>query len=327
MVADEKPLNIVFLGCGRATRMHSRTLSYLRDDVRLHYGSRDLEKATAFNREYRGGGAWGSYEAALGNPDLHVAFICTPPASHLELTLQAMDAGKDVIVEKPPFLRSSDFEQVRAMQSETGRRVLVAENYYYKPLAVRLREIIRDGWIGEVRFVLVNALKKQSTDDWRDEEELSGGGALFEGGIHWINFVANLGLTIESVRGFGQATERGLERSVVVALKYAGGAAGAVYYSWEIPSLLRGLRLSKIFGLEGSITFETNGLFIAVNGVRKRLIIPGMSDIGGSKAMLRDFIRSLRTGEEPQMNLDLAERDLKLVESVYRSMAAGGTPT
>jgi predicted dehydrogenase len=306
--------------------MHSKKLSGFRDDVRLHYGSRDFEKATAFNREYGGGGAWGSYEAALGNPDLHVAFIATPPASHLELSLQAMRAGKDVIVEKPPFLRSSDFERVRAVQSETGRRVLVAENYYYKPLAVRLRKILRDGWIGEVRFVLVNALKKQVTEDWRDDEQLSGGGALFEGGIHWINFVANLGMTIESVRGFGKAAERGLERSVVVALKYVGGAAGAVYYSWEIPSLLRGLRLSKIFGLEGSLTFESNGLFIVVNGVRKRLIIPGMSDITGSKAMFRDFIRALRTGEEAQMNLDLAERDLQLVETVYESMTDIGTP-
>ena len=326
-MAGVKQLNVVFLGCGRATRMHSRTLSDLRDDVRLQYGSRDLEKANAFNREYSGDGAWGSYEAALESPAPQVAFIATPPASHLELTLLAMRAGKDVIVEKPPFLSSSDFELVRAVQSETGRRVLVAENYYYKPLAVRLRQVLRDGWIGEVRFVLVNALKKQVTDDWRDDEQLSGGGALFEGGIHWINFVANLGLTIESVSGFGRTSKHGLERSVVVALEYAGGAAGALYYSWEVPSLLRGLRLSKIFGLQGSITFESNGLFIAVNSVRKRrFIIPGLSDIGGSKAMLRDFIRALRTGEEAQMNLDLAERDLKLVESVYKSMDAVGTP-
>jgi predicted dehydrogenase len=234
--------------------------------------------------------------------------------------VQAMQAGKHVIVEKPPFLHSTDFDIIRKAQAETKRHVLVAENYFYKPVAVKLRELLRTGLIGEVLFVHVNALKLQKTGNWRDDLDLSGGGALFEGGIHWINFIANLGLSVKSVRGLRPGKQNGMDKSMLVAIEYAEGAVGTLYYSWEIPSLFKGLRLSKIYGRKGSITFESNGLIMIVNGMTKRVIFPKLNDIAGYKGMFHDFIRALRAGEEPQMSLDLAQQDLRLIEAIYQSI-------
>ncbi|MFQ6113838.1 MAG: Gfo/Idh/MocA family protein, partial [bacterium] len=196
----------------------------------------------------------------------------------------------------------------------------VAENYFYKPVVIKLRQIISEGLIGEVRFVHVNALKKQKTEDWRDDASVSGGGALFEGGIHWIDFIANLGLNIKYVLGFRPGSKNGLEKSMLVGLEYEEGAVGAFYYSWEIPSLFKGLRLSKIYGTKGSITFESNGIFIFVRGKKKSVIIPNLADIAGYKTMFRDFIQCLRDDKEPQFSLELAQTDLKLIEDVYQSL-------
>jgi predicted dehydrogenase len=102
-------------------------------------------------------------------------------------------------------------------------------------------------------------------------------------------------------------------------MKYSEGPVGALYYSWEIPSILKGLRISRIYGKEGSVTFESNGLLIIVNGKRKKILFPGFSDIAGYKAMFRDFFESLRTGKEPLYTLELAKRDLELVETIYSS--------
>jgi predicted dehydrogenase len=234
--------------------------------------------------------------------------------------LKALRAGKHVIVEKPPFLKAADFAAIRKAQQETGRRVFVAENYFYKPLAYQLRTLLKSGMIGEPLFVHVNALKEQPVKDWRGETNLSGGGALFEGGIHWINFIANFGLTVKTMRGLRPGSRAGMERSILVNAEYAEGPVGTLYYSWETPSLFKGLRLSKIYGREGSITFESNGLFIIVRGKEKRLIFPGLKDIAGFKAMFVDFISSIRDGIDPQFNLDLAERDLKLIENIYESL-------
>jgi predicted dehydrogenase len=288
--------------------------------VRCYYASRNQEKAVAFNNKYNGYGYFDSYEAAINDPSIEAVLVATPPVSHLELTLHALRAGKNVIVEKPPFLRSMDFEKIRQAQNETSRRVFVAENYFYKPLAIKLRELIGADLIGEILFVHLNALKMQATGNWRDEAALSGGGALFEGGIHWINLAANLGLTVKSMRGLRPGQRDGVEKSMLVAIEYENGAVGLVLYSWETPVLLKGLHLSQIYGRRGVITFESNGLFILVNGMQKKLLFPGFGDIAGYKGMFRDFFRALRTNGEPQMSLAMAQKDLQLIEAIYQSI-------
>ena len=314
------PIDLAFLGCGFATRLHSRTLSRLALPVRRHYASRELARAKEFQRKYGGHSAFDSYEAAIQSSQIDVVMVATPPAHHLELALQALRAGKDVIVEKPPFLRSADFDAVRQAQDETGRRVLVAENYFYKPLAEKLRELLAGDAIGEVLFLNVNALKQQRSDDWRDEPELAGGGALFEGGIHWINFMANLGFEVDTVVGFCPGDPARAERSVLAAFRYAEGPVGTLFYSWEVPGLFKGLRLSKIYGRQGSITFESNGVIVLLRGRKKRIYFPGFRDISGYRAMLSDFVDALLSGRQPQMSLAIAQRDLELVETIYASL-------
>jgi UDP-N-acetylglucosamine 3-dehydrogenase len=310
-----KDVRLAFLGCGNAARMHSKTLAG-RPVTRL-YASRGRERAEEYNKRFGGQGAFGSYADAIASPDVDGVVITTPPDTHLELTLEALRAGKHVIVEKPPLLRAADFAAVAGAARQAERQVCVAENYFYKPLLIRLREVLAQGDIGQPLFVVLNALKRQTTDDWRDDTSLVGGGALFEGGIHWVSFAASLGLPELNVRGWRPAPDDRLERSMMLALDYDSGPVGALYYSWEVPSLLKGLRLSRIWGREGSITFESNGLFVIVRGRRKRILFPGLRDIAGYGAMFDDFLRSIRDNVPPEYDLQLAERDLRLVEQAY----------
>jgi len=312
-------IRLAFLGCGFATRLHSKTLRAFSADVECLYASRNPEKAAEYNTRYHGHGSFGTYEDAFHDPSVKVVFIATPPAHHLDLTLRALRAGKDVIVEKPAFLDPSDFVKVRNAQNEVSRRVFVSENYYYKPVAIRLRSLLEADLIGEVKFIHINALKHQEVKDWRGDQSLSGGGALFEGGVHWINFIANLGLKISDVYGFQPDRSNKSDKSMLIVAEFVNGAVGTLSYSWEIPSLLHGLRLSKIYGQSGSISFESNGLFIIVHGKKKSVIFPGIRDIAGYKAMFQDFINALRTGEEPRMTFDLAARDLDLIGRIYNS--------
>ena len=87
----------------------------------------------------------------------------------------------------------------------------------------------------------------------------------------------------------------------VCVFRYDNEAVGALYYSREIPSLLRGLRLSKIYGREGIITFESNGAFVLVRGKGwPTLVFPGFRDIRGYRAMYRDFLRAIGDGGAPE---------------------------
>ncbi|HEU4680468.1 MAG TPA: Gfo/Idh/MocA family oxidoreductase, partial [Gemmatimonadales bacterium] len=310
-------LHLVFLGCGRIARQHARRARSLAG-VRCGFASRDAQRAAEFCRLLGGTRSYGSYDEAFLDQDVDAVAITTPTAQHLSLTLAALEAGKHVIVEKPAFLSSVDVDLVEAAAAESGRRVLVAENYAYKPLTRVLRDVIRSGEIGEVRYLAVNALKLQQPGGWRDDQSLAGGGALFEGGIHWMHLMAGLGLTVESVHGF-RPDGAGIERSMLVVVQYEQGAVGTLHHAWDTASLFRGLRLSRIYGTRGSVTFESNGLFVAVRTRGVRMVLPGLGDIGGYQAMFADFIGCLRENREPLMTLADARRDLELVEAAYQS--------
>jgi predicted dehydrogenase len=282
-----------------------------------------VTRAEEYAARLGGAGSFGSYEAALGSRDVDVVLIATPPSSHLELALRAITAGKDVIVEKPPFLSVSDLDRVGAAASGAGRLVMVAENYFYKPLAEALRAIIASGDLGEVRFIHVNALKRQKTGDWRDDPGMSGGGAMFEAGVHWINFMANLGLPVETVHAFRAGGRAGPDRSSVVVLRYANGAVGTLAQSWEIQSTLKGVRLSKVHGTVGSVTFESNGIFAFERARRTRLRFPGVRDMLGYRAMFRDFFDAVERRAQPRFSLSLARRDLELLEQMQPDLRGG----
>lgn len=320
------PLRLAFLGCGAVTKRHARTLAAMRDEVACAYASRDARRAADACARLGGAAHYGSYEEALADRAVDAVLVATPPRTHLDLTLAAVDAGKHVIVEKPAFLGTADLDTAARAAARAGVQLLVAENYFYKPLLSELRRRIEDGAIGDVLFVHVNALKRQDAAGWREDRTLAGGGALFEGGIHWIDFLANLGLTVRRAAGVRAGGERpgGLDRSMLVTLQYAEGAVGSLLYSWEVPSLLHGLRLSKIYGTRGSITFETNGLFLVTRGAHPGIAFPSVRDIAGYRAMFRDFLSALRSGGEPRMTLAHARADLAIVEEVYRSALTAG---
>ena len=320
VIPKEVPLRLAFLGCGNIARRHAQLIRRRFRDVQVYFASRDGTRAGQFSRELGGAGSFAGYASALADSSIHVAFVATPTAQHLELTLSALAAGKDVIVEKPPFMTSGDFDQVEAAMTASGRRVFVAENYHYRPLTRTLRKLIGGGAVGEVRYLIVKALKQQKTGGWRDEAKIAGGGALFEGGIHWVDLMGSVGLSVKSAQGYCPGHSQ-LERSMLVVFKYEGGAVGTLFHSWDTPSLLKGLRLSRIYGSGGSIAFESNGLFLLLFSRRPRIIFPGFRDISGYGAMLADFLGAIRSGREPEFSLAMARRDLQLVEEAYRTAA------
>lgn len=317
-------MTLAFLGTGFATTLHSRTMKRVAPDVARWYASRDRARADQANVRFGGAGAFGSYEAALADPAIEVVLVALPPSLHLDWTLCALAAGKHVILEKPPLVRSSDFTLVRAAAARVGRQVLVAENYCYKPLAVELRRLIARQDLGELRFIHINALKQQTTGDWRDDAALSAQGALFEGGIHWVALLASLGLTVTRVRAARAGSRTGLDRSVLVTLEYAEGPVATLAYSWEIRGVPNGVRWSACYGTAGTLRFETNGLLGFQTGRRRRVLVPGLADLLGYRAMLADFFEAIRRNRPPIYSLDAAERDLRLVEDAYASLDTDG---
>src|SRR5687767_6313725 len=320
-------LRIAFLGCGFITRVHSRNLRRFRSEIVCGYASRDKAKATEFCGEFRGTGSYSDYADAINDPNVDAVVIAVPPRFHLNLTLQALAAGKHVLVEKPAYLTIGDYEAVGDARDRAKRVVLVGENDHYKPLAILLRKLLADGTIGDMVFGQFSSIVKRlkTADDWRNDESMAGGDAFFEEGIHWLHLAASLGPKITSIKGFRPSpSSEGPDKrvkSMMVSFTYDNGAVGSLYYSREIPSMLKGLRLSKLYGRKGVITFESNGVIVFARGNRfPKVILPGFRDIRGYQAMYRDFRNAIVKGAAPEMSLERAMEDQRLMDQIYSTL-------
>jgi predicted dehydrogenase len=321
-------VRIAFLGCGFITGVHSRHLQALRGVFESSYASRDSGRAAAFSTRFGGACSYGDYAAAIADPKVDAVVVAVPPKFHLDLTLQALAAGKHVLVEKPAFPTMEGYRAAIEARNRARRVVLIGENDHYKPLAVRLRRLLADGVIGDLVFAHFTTIahKLKAADDWRNDEAMAGGDAFFEEGIHWLHLAGSLGPRITTAHGYRPPpSKQGPDtrtKSMMVAFEYDTGAVGALYYSREVPSLFRGLRMSKLFGREGVISFESNGTIMVVRGPGvPRLVFPGFRDIRGYQAMYRDFHRAITTGAAPDMSVERAMEDQRLMDQIYASLA------
>jgi predicted dehydrogenase len=281
-------------------------------------------KADAFCKDFGGAGSYADYAAAIEDPHIDAVVIAVPPRYHLTLTLAALAARKHVLVEKPALVRMEEYETVMAARDRAGRVVLVGENDHYKPLAVQLRKLLAAGVLGEMVFAHFTTIahKLKEADDWRNDEEMAGGDAFFEEGIHWLHLANSLGPRIVEAHGYRPpVSTEGPDRrakSMLVSFTYDNGAVGSLYYSREIPSLFRGLRVSKLFGRRRVISFESNGTFILVRGEgAPQLMFPGFTDIRGYRAMYHDFVGAIRQSRQPEMSLERAMDDHRLMDQIY----------
>lgn len=329
MTYPSPPVRLAFLGCGYITGVHSRELRALGRQVLPRYASRDRARAEAFCRQYGGDRAYGDYGSAIHDPTVDAVVVAVPPKFHLALTLEALEAGKHVLVEKPALVRTQDYEVVRTARDAADRVVLVGENDHYKPLAVRLRELVASGVIGELVFAHFTTIahRPKPMGDWRHDESMAGGDAFFEEGIHWLHIAGSLGPRITAIHGYRPSQPRhsspapSRHASMLAAFSYDNGAVGALFYTREVPSPLRGLRFSHLYGRKGVISWESNGAMVLVRGnAAPRLIFPGFRDVRGYQAMYRDFAQSIRGNHAPQMSLERALEDQRLMDQIYAGL-------
>jgi predicted dehydrogenase len=318
-------IGLCLLGCGSVARLHSRIARSL-PGVDLFFASRSAEKAEAYRRRFHGRGAFGSYAEACAAADVDAVFICTPPSGHVAHAQLATAQGKALLIEKPVARSLAELGAIESAVQAAGVIAMVAENYYFKPAVRVLREHLAAGDIGTLLFLELNRAARSRPTGWRTDPEEMGGGALLEGGVHWVNYLCSLGGAVRDVLAARPTTSAPslvpVEDGLELLCRFESGAVGKLLHAWSVPNRLGGLQLSKAYGTLGSIVFESNGLFAAVVGRRKRLRLPGIFDLMGYRAMLRHFLQCVRERTAPAMSLAVARRDLAIVDAAYRSLAS-----
>ncbi len=201
----------------------------------LAVASRDRARAEASARERGLERAYGAYEELLEDPDVQAVYISLPNAFHIEWSIRALEAGKHVLCEKPLTRRPEEVEQAFDVAEREGRLLMEAFMWRHHPQAHRLKELVDEGAIGELR--LIRAAFSFTADDPRDIRLLTelDGGSLMDVGCYCVS--ASRLLAGEPERAYGEkvTNESGVDLRFAATLRFPGGVVCQFDSALDIP--------------------------------------------------------------------------------------------
>lgn len=216
-------------------------------------GSRSQESADAFAARFDIAHAHPSYEALVSDPDIDIIYVSTPHPMHHENARLALEHGKHVLAEKAFTLNRAEAEDLQALAAEKGLLVMEAMWTRYLPHMIRIRELIADGTLGEIRAVSADHTQLLPTDPTHRLNALElGGGALLDLGIYPISFVWDMLGAPTDIRAVGRLIETGADSEVATVMTHEGGAISTTLSS----SRASGPNAASIIGTKARIDID-----------------------------------------------------------------------
>jgi predicted dehydrogenase len=213
--------------------------------------SREMGRAEAYAREHGIERAYGSYEELLADPEIDAIYNPLPNSMHVDWSIQALEAGKHVLCEKPLSRHPADVERAFDAAEQAGRVLTEAFMWRHNPQAARLKELVDGGAVGEPRVVRA-AFSFTITDDAniRLAADLDGG-ALMDVGCYCVSGCRFLAGEPERVFGTG-VFERGVDTVFAATMTFAGGVVGQFDCGFRLPARDE----LEVVGTEGSIFLD-----------------------------------------------------------------------
>jgi len=257
-------MKVGIIGAGWIAEKAAITLNGLTDCEAYAIGSRSLEKAEAFARQWNIRKAYGSYAELIADPDVDLIYVATPHSHHYDVTREALLAGKPCLVEKAFMANARQTEEILALARE--RQVFLAEAIWtrYQPVVETVRQLISSGRIGEPRMVTATLGYSMGNKARIMRPDLCGG-ALLDLGVYALNFVRMFfPADIVSIDGTCVKSDTGIDLTNTMTLILADGMLCNLQSSAQCV----GDNIGVIAGTEGYLIIDNinNPQTITVNG-------------------------------------------------------------
>ncbi len=348
------PIRVAIVGCGRISDLHQ--LGYRgREDARI-VAVCDTNKAHAKKKAKEWGveKVYTDYQQVLADKEVDLVELLTPHHLHCAMTVQAAQAGKHISVQKPMALSAAEADQMIAAANQAGVVMRVYETFAYYAPAVRAKQMIEAGEIGEVRAVRMHI--STGTSDtawdvplsawlWRFNEKTCGGGPLvFDHGYHLFSLGYYLGGPVEKVYAWIEHTP----------VKEAGGivkidAPAMIIFQYKAPRCYGQLDIEytpkmriysdyyadddriEVIGEKGMLfinrytarTLDLPELMLFKDGKTTPIPVEGVEWHDSFIAATVDFIEKLKTGGQPRLDGPTGKAVLQFTLAALQSAASG----
>ncbi len=182
--------NLAIIGYGGQGAWHANWAQ--KSDVVSLAGIYDIAEKRVNAAKENGIHTYASFEEALADPKVDIVLCATPNDVHKEIVIRALEAGKDVVCEKPVALSVADFDEMTAAAKKAGKLFTVHQNRRFDVDFLAIRSLIQSGEIGEPINIESRIHGSRGIpSDWRCHKP-QGGGMILDWGVHLIDQMLRL---------------------------------------------------------------------------------------------------------------------------------------
>jgi predicted dehydrogenase len=298
---------------------------------------RDKGRIAEFEKRTPGIPTIESYEAALADPSIEAVAIATPPHTHFTLVRQALEAGKQVLVEKPLARTAGEAAELVALSEEVERVLMPGHTFLYSPSVNKVKQLIDEDILGEIYFATSS---RMNLGLYQQD------GVILDLAPHDLSILLYwLGKPLVEVSANGRSVfQDGVHETAFMTLRFEGGAQANVQVSWLAP---RKMRQMVIVGSQRMVTYDDSAADDSVRIYDRGLdfsdppanfgeyrltyrtgdmVAPQIQAAEPLGLELRDFASAIREGTTPTSNARIGLEVVFALEALERSLHAKGEP-
>ena len=186
-VNDMRKLKAGIIGFGRSGRdIHYATLLRLTEKYQITAVSDSIADRLNDVKEKTGCAVYDDYKKLLFDKNVEVVINATPSFQHKQVTIEAMEAGKFVTVEKPAAPTVKEIDEMIAAAGKLKGRFSVFQNMRFEPLLFKIKDIMKTGKLGDIYLIRRQIGSYQRRDDWQAMKKF-GGGAINNTLVHSLD--------------------------------------------------------------------------------------------------------------------------------------------
>ena len=261
-------INWGIIGCGDVAEIKSGPAFQRIEHSSLHMVMRrNAEKAKDFAQRHKVPHWTNNADDILRNEDINAVYIATPPSTHLDYALRALNQGKHVYLEKPMTLNAVEAKKICDAVVASKGKLTVAHYRRKLPAFLKVKALLAQKKIGTVTHVDLQLIQSKKSDiiaspedNWRLNPEVSGGGYFYDLAPHQIDLMYHYFGAIKESFGFSKASahHKKVEDIVNGIMCFKSGVQFRGLWNFN-SSPLNNKEECTIYGTEGNITFSFFG--------------------------------------------------------------------
>lgn len=350
-------LKVGMIGCGGiALGKHLPSLSKIPEVELVAFCDDVEEKARQAAAQFGGESAkvYTDYRELLQDASIDVVHICTPNATHAEIAIAALEAGKHVNCEKPMAKTAAEARKMYEASLKTDKKLTISYQNRFRPDSIYLKKACDNGELGEIYFAKAHAIRRRAVPTWGVflDEEMQGGGPLIDIGTHALDLTLYMMNNYEPKVVLGKAFHKlsarenaanawgpwdpkkfTVEDSAFGMIIMKNGATIILESSWALNTLDVDEAKCTLCGTEGGADMKDG---LRINGERYGKLFTSKIelDVGGvdfydssqdkpEDVEMRQWINSILNDTEPVVKPKEALVVSEILEAIYESSRTG----